>query len=113
MPDLKEDASPQENQPTAVVLPELYARLRRLAAALTARLGPGQTLHPTALVHQAYLRLMGHRDPRWEGRPHFFRAAARDMREILIEQARRKGRLQRGGAARRVERRKDESRMMC
>ena len=103
MPDLDVNPSPAGNQPAAELLPELYAELRRLAAALTARLQPGQTLQPTALVHEAYLRLVGDRDPSWEGRRHFFGAAARAMREILIEQARRKGSRKRGGGARRVE----------
>jgi RNA polymerase sigma factor (TIGR02999 family) len=103
MPDLDENPSPGRNQPAAELLPELYAELRRLAAALTTRLRPGQTLQPTALVHEAYLRLVGSRDPGWEGRRHFFGAAARAMREILIEQARRKGSRKRGGGAHRVE----------
>jgi RNA polymerase sigma factor (TIGR02999 family) len=89
-------------QPAADLLPALYLELRRLAAALTARRGPGQTLTPTALVHEAYLRLVGHQDPGWQGRRHFFGAAARAMREILIEQARRKSRLKRGGGGHRV-----------
>ena len=103
MPDLEADPSPGENRPAIELLPEVYAELRRLAAALTARLRPGQTLQPTALVHEAYLRLVGRQDPGWEGRRHFFGAAARAMREILIEQARRKGSRKHGGAARRVE----------
>jgi RNA polymerase sigma factor (TIGR02999 family) len=103
MPEPNQDPSPGGHQPAAELLPELYAELRRLAAALTARLQPGQTLQPTALVHEAYLRLVGGRDPGWEGRRHFFGAAARAMREILIEQARRKGSRKHGGAARRVE----------
>jgi hypothetical protein len=70
-----------------VVLPELYAELRRLPAALTARLRPGQTLHPTALVHEAYLRLVGHGDPDWEGRRHLFGAAARAIREWRFARA--------------------------
>src|SRR5262245_47108383 len=88
---------------TADLLPALYAELRRLAAALTAQRGPGQTLTPTALVHEAYLRLVRSQGSGWQGERHFFGAAAQAMREILIEQARRKGRLKRGGAARRVE----------
>jgi len=103
MPDLKADPSPGENQAAAELLPELYTELRSLAAALTARLRPGQTLQPTALVHEAYLRLVGRQDPGWEGRRHFFGAAARAMREILIEQARRKGSRKHGGRAQRVE----------
>ena len=90
-------------QPASELLPEVYGELRRLAAALTAQRGPGQTLQPTALVHEAYLRLVKDQDPGWEGRRHFFGAAARAMREILIEQARRKGRLKRGGGGKRVE----------
>ena len=103
MPDVEQDPGPAGKQPATELLPEVYAELRRLAAALTARLQPGQTLQPTALVHEAYLRLVGSRDPGWEGRRHFFGAAARAMREILIEQARRKDSRKRGGGARRVE----------
>jgi RNA polymerase sigma factor (TIGR02999 family) len=103
MPHLNEEPSPGRSQPAAELLPEVYAELRRLAAALTTRLQPGQTLQPTALVHEAYLRLVGQQDPGWEGRRHFFGAAARAMREILIEQARRRGSRKRGGGARRVE----------
>ena len=89
--------------PAAELLPKVYAELRALAAALTRQLPPGQTLQPTALVHEAYLRLVRGQDPGWEGRRHFFGAAARAMREILIEQARRKGSRKRGGRSRRVE----------
>jgi len=94
---------PDEKQPAAELLPILYLELRRLAASLTARLTPGQTLQPTALVHEAYLRLVGNRDPGWEGRRHFFGAAAQAMREILIEQARHKASLKHGGQAQRVD----------
>ena len=80
-----------------------YEELRRLAASMTTRLPAGQTLQPTALVHEAYLRLVKNKDPGWEGRRHFFGAAARAMREILIEQARQKASLKHGGKARRVE----------
>jgi RNA polymerase sigma factor (TIGR02999 family) len=90
-------------QAAADLLPVLYAELRRLAGALTAQRAPGQTLTPTALVHEAYLRLVRNQDPGWQSRRHFFGAAAQAMREILIEQARRKGRLKRGGRRRRVE----------
>jgi RNA polymerase sigma factor (TIGR02999 family) len=93
---------PEESQAAADLLPVLYAELRRLAAVLTAQRAPGQTLTPTALVHEAYLRLVRNQDPGWQGRRHFFGAAAQAMREILIEQARRKGRLKRGGRGRRV-----------
>jgi RNA polymerase sigma factor (TIGR02999 family) len=101
MTDPNEPAEPA--QPAAELLPVVYAELRRLAGALTAQLPPGQTLQPTALVHEAYLKLVRNRDPGWEGRRHFFGAAARAMRELLIDQARRKGARKRGGAARRVE----------
>ena len=98
-----EEPAPEEARPAADLLPAVYDELRRLAAALTEQLRPGQTLQATALVHEAYLRLVRNQDPGWEGRRHFFGAAAQAMREILIEQARRKGRLKRGGGGRRVE----------
>ena len=103
MTDGTDDRCPEEAQPAAELLPALYVELRRLAAALTAQRGPGQTLTPTALVHEAYLRLVKGQDPGWQGPRHFFGAAARAMREILIEQARRKARLKRGGGGHRVE----------
>jgi RNA polymerase sigma factor (TIGR02999 family) len=97
-------SSPEgESIPAAELLPEVYAQLRALAASLTSQLQPGQTLQPTALVHEAYLRLVRGRDPGWEGRRHFFGAAARAMREILIEQARRKAAGKHGGHGRRVD----------
>jgi RNA polymerase sigma factor (TIGR02999 family) len=100
MTDATDDEPAEEAQPAAELLPALYKELRRLAAALTAQRGPGQTLTPTALVHEAYLRLVKDQDPGWEGPRHFFGAAARAMREILIEQARRKARHKRGGGHR-------------
>jgi RNA polymerase sigma factor (TIGR02999 family) len=102
MTDGSDERAPEEAQ-AAELLPVLYTELRRLAAALTAQRGPGQSLTPTALVHEAYLRLVKDQDHRWQGRRHFFGAAARAMREILIEQARRKARLKRGGGGHRVE----------
>jgi RNA polymerase sigma factor (TIGR02999 family) len=98
-----EERPDEEKQPAAELLPILYGELRRLAKALTARLTPGQTLQPTALVHEAYLRLVRNQDPGWEGRRHFFGAAAQAMREILIEQARHKGSLKHGGKVDRLE----------
>jgi RNA polymerase sigma factor (TIGR02999 family) len=80
----------------------VYAELRRMAQARMARLRPGQTLQPTALVHEAYLRLIGKDDLRLESRRHFFFAAARAMRDILVEEARAKARAKRGGGRRRV-----------
>ena len=95
--------SEPEMQPAADLLPVVYAELRQLAVALSGRLPPGQTLTPTALVHEAYLRLVGEQDPGWHGRRHFYGAAARAMRDILVEQARRKGAHKHGGGRRRVE----------
>src|SRR5918999_1039928 len=79
------------------LLPLVYDELRRLAAQRLAREEPGQTLQATALVHEAYLRLVGAEDPGWAGRGHFFAAAAEAMRRILVEAARRKRTLKRGG----------------
>lgn len=79
------------------MLPLVYEELRRLAAWRLANERPGQTLQATALVHEAYLRLVGKDDPLWNGRRHFFAAAAEAMRRILVEKARRKMRLKRGG----------------
>lgn len=84
------------------LLPVLYAELRKLASALLSRLQPGQTLQATALVHEAYLKLVGNRDPGWKGRAHFFGSAAQAMREILVDQARRKAAAKRGVDWRRV-----------
>jgi RNA polymerase sigma factor (TIGR02999 family) len=75
----------------------LYDELRKLARARMANLPPGQTLQPTALVHEAYLRLMGKKDLHLESRKHFFFAAARAMRDILVERARSKAGPKRGG----------------
>src|SRR6476619_135482 len=85
------------------LLPLVYDELRRLAAQRLAQERPGQTLQATALVHEAYVRLVGSEDPGWNGRGHFFAAAAEAMRRILINRARDRGRLKRGGDQRRVE----------
>ncbi len=85
------------------LLPLVYGELRKLARARMSALAPGQTLQPTALVHEAYMRVIGEADPGWEGRGHFFAAAARAMRDILVEQARRRGALKRGGGRRRFD----------
>jgi RNA polymerase sigma factor (TIGR02999 family) len=80
------------------LLPLVYDELRKLAAAKMAQENPGQTLQATALVHEAYLRLVKpDESPHWDGRGHFFAAAAEAMRRILVESARRKGRLKHGG----------------
>ncbi len=81
----------------AALLPLVYGELRRLARARLARLPPGQTLQATALVHEAYLALVGGGDPGWNGRGHFFGAAARAMHDIVVERARQKAALKRGG----------------
>jgi len=67
------------------LLPLVYAELRRLAEQRMQREAPGQTLQPTALVHEAYLRLVGEKDEAWDGRAHFFAAAAESMRRIVEE----------------------------
>jgi len=85
------------------ILPLVYNDLRRHAGAQMAREPEGQTLQPTALVHEAWLRLVGAGNERWQNRAHFFGAAAEAMRRILIENARRKLRLKRGGAQVRVD----------
>ncbi|MHC5113933.1 MAG: ECF-type sigma factor [Planctomycetota bacterium] len=85
------------------LLPLVYDELRALARARVARETPGQTIQATVLVHEAYLRLVGDEDPGWNGRRHFFGAAALAMRRILVEQARRKARLKHGGGRHRVE----------
>jgi RNA polymerase sigma factor (TIGR02999 family) len=84
------------------LLPLVYEELRRLAAARMANESPGQTLQATALVHEAWLRLVGNSQQNWNSRNHFFMAAAEAMRRILIERARQKSRLKRGGGQRRV-----------
>jgi RNA polymerase sigma factor (TIGR02999 family) len=85
------------------LLPLVYEELRKLAAARMAEEAPGNTLDATALVHQAYLRLVGPADAaRWDDRGHFFAAAAEAMRRILVEAARRKRRVKHGGGRRRV-----------
>ena len=84
------------------LLPIVYEELRRLAAAYLRRERPGQTLQPTALVHEAYLRLMKDRPDRWQNRAHFCAIAAHSMRQILIERARARGAQKRGGAQPRV-----------
>jgi RNA polymerase sigma factor (TIGR02999 family) len=87
----------------ADLLPTVYAELRGLARRKMADLPPGQTLQATALVHEAYLRLAGRDDSRWQDRWHFFRAAALAMRDILIDQARRKAARKYGGDRRRAD----------
>lgn len=98
----------EQGDPSAVdkLLPLVYDELRKLAAARMAQESPGQTLQATALVHEAYLRLIsgsGHEAQSWDGRGHFFAAASEAMRRILVENARRKQQLKHGGDRDRVD----------
>lgn len=88
---------------TEDLLPLVYDELRRLAGGRLAREQPGQTLQPTALVHEAWLRLAESGDGQWRSRAHFFGAAGEAMRRILVDNARRKAQLKRGGNPERVE----------
>jgi RNA polymerase sigma factor (TIGR02999 family) len=85
------------------LLPLVYEELRKLAASRMANEAPNQTLQPTALVHEAWLRLVGDTNPNFSGRAHFFGAAAEAMRRILIEKARRKKAIRHGGGQQRVD----------
>ena len=85
------------------LLPLVYEELRRLAAHKMSHEPPGQTLQATALVHEAYIRLVGSEARNWNSRTHFFAAAAEAMRRILIDNARRKQRLKRGGGQDKVD----------
>jgi RNA polymerase sigma factor (TIGR02999 family) len=85
------------------LFPLVYNELRRPAAYRLAREAPGQTLEPTALVHEAYIRLVGDGQFQWQNRGHFFAAAAESMRRILIDRARGKKRLKRGARAKRLD----------
>ena len=85
------------------LLPLIYEELRLLAAHKMAQESPRQTLQATALVHEAYVRLVGSQDGNWNSRGHFYAAAAEAMRRILIEKARRKGRHKHGGGYRRAD----------
>ncbi len=85
-----------------VLLPKVYGELRRVAANRMAKESPGQTLQPTALVHEAYLRVTGGAPQEWANRRHFFASAAEAMRRILVENARRKARIRHGGGLERL-----------
>lgn len=95
-------ASRGDGQAAGELLPLVYEELRRLAAARMAREASGHTLQPTALVHEAWLRLMHNRESSWRDRSYFFAAAAEAMRRILVESARRKSRLKNGGGQERM-----------
>ena len=98
--DRAEQGDPQAAEE---LLPLVYDELRRVAAQKMAGEAPGQTLQPTALVHEAWLRLVGSQDQQWKGRGHFFAAAAEAMRRILIDNARRKNRVRHGKGLARVD----------
>ena len=92
-----------DDDAAAELLPLIYGELHRIAQARMAALRPGTTLQPTALIHEAYLRLIGDDKPGWNSRAHFFGAAAQAMRQILVDEARRKASLKRGGGRRRLD----------
>jgi len=92
-----------EAQASEDLLPLVYHALRQQAAVQMSREAAGQTLQPTALLHEAWLRVTGPGERKWQNRAHFFGAAAEAMRRILIENARRKSRLKRGGDQVRVD----------
>lgn len=101
---LLESAAGGDPRAAAELLPLVYDELRKLAAVRLSEEKPGQTLQPTALVHEAYLRLVGSGQAQdWDGRGHFFAAAAEAMRRVVVETARRKKRLKHGGGRDRVE----------
>jgi RNA polymerase sigma factor (TIGR02999 family) len=95
----------QKGDPKAAeeLLPLVYAELRKLAAFKLAQQSPDQTLQPTALVHEAYLKLLGDGSHSWEDRRHFFAAADEAMRHILVDRARRKAAVRHGGGWQRVD----------
>jgi len=92
-----------EKQASQDLLPLVYEELRRLAVMRMAQESAGQTLQPTALVHEAWLQVAGAGERSWQNRAHFFGAAADAMRRILIDKARRKARLKHGGGTLRVD----------
>jgi RNA polymerase sigma factor (TIGR02999 family) len=99
---LREVVSRGEGKSVEELLPILYEELRKLAAIQMARETAGHTLQPTALVHEAWLRLVSNEERSWKNRAYFFAAAAEAMRRILIEHARRKSRLKHGGGQERL-----------
>jgi RNA polymerase sigma factor (TIGR02999 family) len=98
-------AAVERGEPNAAdqLLVLVYEELRKLATSKMARETPGQTLQPTELVHEAWLRLVGNANPKFENRAHFFSAAAEAMRRILIDRARRKLTQRHGGSCERVD----------
>jgi len=109
LPDQPEDitqllsrAAEGDTDAASALLPLVYEELRALAGSYLASERPDHTLQPTAIVHEAYLRLVGTPEASWNDRTHFFRAAALAMRRVLVNHARDRNRLKRGGARRRV-----------
>ena len=84
------------------LLPHVYEELRVLAAGFLSRQRPGHTLQPTALVHEAFVKLAGTTDPQWQSRKHFFDVAAMAMRQLLTDHARRRATEKHGGQAARI-----------
>lgn len=111
MPSAKPDASPSallaraasgDDNAASALLPLVYDELRRIAAAYLRRERPGQTLQATALVHEAYVRLIGEGAERWQNRQHFVAIAALSMRQILVQRARARKAAKRGGDPARI-----------
>lgn len=94
-------AAEGDRQAASDLLPLVYDELRSLARARLSHIPPGNTLQATALVHEAYMKVVGDKDGGWDSRGHFFASAARAMRNILVDQARRKAAVKHGGGARR------------
>jgi len=103
MTQLLAAVSEGDSHAAAQLLPLVYEELRKLAKSRMAHEPAGMTLEPTALVHEAYLRLLGDTNVGWDNRGHFFAAAALAMRRILVERARSRNRIKRGGGRGRVE----------
>ena len=99
---LLDDWSRGDRRALDTLLPVVYAELRRIAARQLRRERDGHTLQPTALVHEAYLRLVEQRTVNWQSRAHFFGVAAQVMRRVLVDHARRQGAKKRNGGAQRV-----------
>lgn len=100
MSDIDRDQSQPSHE---ALMAQLYDELRKLARSRMAKVPPGNTLQPTALVHEVYLRLSKGSETQWNSDAHFFGAAALAMRQILIEQARRKSRIRHGGELKRAD----------
>lgn len=100
--ELVDDASRGHAEAMSALLPIVYQELRRVAAGYLRRERPGQTLQATALVHEAYLRLLREQQVSWQNRAHFCALAANSMRQILVERARARNAAKRGGGLHRI-----------